>query len=559
MEFLEPPENGADGAWQRRTIRYLAVLGAVMLAYGVLYHLGITRIAGRDRSFLRSLQFVVETFTTTGYGSESPWTTPTMNLVVIVMDLTGVALIFLALPVLVFPAFEEAISTTVPTSADEDLADHVVICSFTPRTDTLIEELEPWDVDYVVVEPNDEVATSLYETGYPVVAADPETVDGLAAARVGSAKAVVADGGDTVNTSVILTADEVAPNVRTVSIVDDPDLERYHRLAGADDVLSPRRLLGESLARKVTTGVDTDLGEGVELGHDFEIVELPLGRTSPLIGSTLAESGLRERTGVNVIGAWHHGEFETPPPPETELTPGTVLLVTGQETAIDRLRDLALSRVHRIGHGEVLVVGYGEVGRTVASALADAGTAYTVMDRRDVEGVDVVGDATDDQALSAAGVEDARTVVFAVGDDADTEFASLVARDLNPTVEMLARAQEAENVTKMYRAGADYVLSLATVSGRLTASAVLDDEEVLSADRQVEIVRTRAPALAGRTLAESDVRDNTGCTVVAIERNGNLFTDVDPADMIQAGDEVIVAGTDAGIARFTELFGPSEE
>jgi len=557
MEFdlLEPPDDDADGAWRRRTIRYLAVLGAIMVAYGVLYHIGISYVAGRDHSFLRSLQFVVETFTTTGYGSESPWTTPTMNVLVIVMDLTGVALIFLALPVLVFPAFEEAISTTVPDTLDEELTDHVVICSYTPRTDTLIEELAPWGVDHVVVEPDAGVATALYEGDHSVIGADPETVAGLEGARVGDARAVVADGGDTVNTSVILTADEVAPDVRTVSIVDDPDLERYHDLAGADVVLSPRRLLGESLARKVTTGVDADLGDGIDLDDEFEVVELPLGRDSPLVGATLAESDLRERTGANVIGAWKRGEFETPPDAEAELTPGTVLLVTGVERAIERLRELALSRVHRLGHGPALVVGYGEVGRTVANQLSAAGVEHTVVDRRDLDGVDVVGDATDADALSAAGVEEARTVVFAIGDDAATEFATLVARDRNPDVEILARAEEAENVTKMYRAGADYVLSLATVSGRLTASAVLDEEEVLSADRQVEVVRTRAPRLAGGTLAEADVRARTDCTVVAVERDGQLLTDLEPDTRIQEGDDVIVAGTDAGTARFTELFG----
>jgi Trk K+ transport system NAD-binding subunit len=557
LDLLDPPEDGADGAWQRRTLRYLGVLAAVMLGYAVLYYLGMNLVEGRQRSFLHSLQVVVETFTTTGFGSDSPWTTPTMNVLVIVMDLTGVALIFLALPVLVFPAFAEAISTTVPDRLEEDLTDHVVICSYTPRTDTLIAELEPWDVDHVVVEPNDDVATALYEDGYSVIGADPESVAGLESARAGAARAVVADGGDTVNTSVILTADEVAPDVRTVSIVDDPDLERYHELAGADVVLSPRRMLGESLARKVTTGVDTDLGEGVDLGEEFEVVELPLGRDSPLVGATLAESDLRNRTGANVIGAWKRGEFETPPDAEAELSPGTVLLVTGTEDAIERLRELALSRVHRLGHGPALVVGHGEVGRTVATELSAAGVEHTVVDRRDIDGVDVAGDATDADVLSAAGVEDARTVVFAMGDDANTEFATLVARDANPDAEILARAQETENVTKMYRAGADYVLSLATVSGRLTASAVLDEEEVLSADRQVEVVRTTAPGLAGQTLAAADVRARTDCTVVAIERDGQLLTNLDPDARIQEGDAVIVAGTDAGTARFTELFGPS--
>ncbi len=555
FELLEPPDNGVDGAWQRRTVRYLAVLGAIMLGYGVLYHLGITYVEGRDRTFLRSLQFVVETFTTTGYGSESPWTTPAMNLFVIVMDLTGVALIFLALPVLVFPAFEEAMSTTVPTSLDEDLADHVVICSHTPRTDALIDELDPWNVDYVLVEPRGDRATALYEDDYSVIRADPQSADGLAAANVEDASAVVADGGDTVNTSIVLTAAELAPEVRTVSVVEDPDLERYHHLAGADDVLSPRRMLGEALARKVTTGVDANLGDGIDLGEDFEVVELPLGRDSDLVGRTLAESGLRERAGVNVIGAWQSGEFETPPDPDLEMGPGTVLLVTGRSADVERLRDLALTRIRQLRRGETVVVGAGEVGQTVATALDDAGVHYTLVDRQNRDGVDVVGNATEAETLTRAGVDRARTVVFAVGEDPATEFATLVARDCNPDVEILARAQETENVTKMYRAGADYVLSLATVSGRLMASAVLEDEEVLSADRQVEVVRLRAPRLVGRTLGDADVRARTGSTVVAVERDGELLTEVGPDTRIESGDELIIAGTDAGTARFAELLG----
>ncbi len=559
VELLDPPDDGSDGAWRRRTVRYLAVLGAIMLGYGILYHLGVTYVEGRDRTFLRSLQFVVETFTTTGFGSESPWTTPVMNLLVIVMDLTGVALIFLALPVLVFPAFEEALSTTVPTGVDEDLADHVVVCAHTPRTDALIKELDPWDVDYVVVEPHEDDARELYEADYSVVRADPQSADGLEAANVDAATAVVADGGDTVNTSIVLTAEELAPEVRTVSVVEDPDLERYHHLAGADVVLSPRRMLGESIARKVTTGVGADLGDGIDLGGDFEIVELPLWRDSDLVGRTLAEGDLRERAGVNVIGAWRGGEFETPPDPTRELTPGTVLLVTGQPRNVERLRDLALTRVRRLTRGETVVVGAGEVGQTVATTLAEAGVPYTLVDREDRPGVDVVGDATDGSTLTEAGVGEARTVVFALSDDADTEFATLVARDSNPDVEILARAQETQNVTKMYRAGADYVLSLATVSGRLMASAVLEDEEVLSADRQVEVVRTRAPGLVGRSLGEADVRARTGCTVVAVERDGGVLTDVGPDTRIEAEDELVVAGTDAGTARFVESLGPASE
>jgi Trk K+ transport system NAD-binding subunit len=540
---------------KRRTATYTTVLLAVMFGYAVAYHYGMHAFEGRPRTFLHSLQVVVETFTTTGFGSDSPWTSPQMQVLVIIMDLTGVVLIFLALPVLVFPLFEEALSTTVPTDVDGELTDHVIICTYTSRVDTLVSELDSWDVEYVIVEPDRETATALYEDGYSVIHEEPATVDGLESANLPEARALVADVSDQVDASIVLTAKEVAEDVRVVSVVEEPDRARYHELAGADVVLSPRPLLGESLAHKVTTGVTTDLGDAIEIGEAFDIAEFPIQRGSDLVGTTLAESGLRERAGVNVIGAWFRGEFESPPSPDVPLDGGTVLLVTGRSDQLEELRDLTRAEVRRYGRGETIVVGYGEVGRTVTAALDEADLPHTVVDHVDNPGVDIVGDATDPETLVAAGVEDARSVILAIPDDTTAEFATLVVRDLNDSIEIIARTEESEAVRKMYRAGADYVLALAIVSGRMIASTVLENEEVISLDTQVEVVRTRAPGLVGRTLGGADVRARTGCTVVAVERDGEVYTELGPDFEVREDDELIIAGTDEGTNRLTELLG----
>ncbi len=188
------------------------------------------------------------------------------------------------------------------------------------------------------------------------------------------------------------------------------------------------------------------------------------------------------------------------------------------------------------------------VGRLAAADL------YTVADVDEMSGVDVVGDATDPDVLREAGVHEARSVILAVPDDTDTEFTTLVARDVGDGVAVIARVAEAEAVPKPYRAGADYALALATVSGRMIASAVLD-ADVISMDTQLEVVRTGAPGLVGRTLAEADVRARTGCTVVAVERNGDVLTELGPEFRVLDGDDLVVAGTDAGTNRFTELPG----
>ena len=541
--------------WLRRTLLYIVALGGIILGYAFAYDYGMATFENDPQPFLRSLRVVVETFTTTGYGSDAPWSTTEMRLFIIVMDITGVIMIFLALPVLLFPLFEEAMETTAPSTVENGLNDHVVICQFSPRGETLVTELDTWNVDYVIVEPDRTRANNLYEDGYYVIHADPQSVDGLERARLSSARAVVADASDQVNTSIILTAREVDESVQTVSVVKEPDRAKYHDLAGADAVLSPRGLLGESLASKVTTGISTTLGDSIEIGEDFDIAELPVHRGSDLVGTTLADSGIREETGANVIGAWFRGQFVSPPDPDAELDGSTVLLVSGTERQLEQLKEMTLSSVRGFRRGETVVIGAGEVGQTITSALTNAGVPHTLLDQTDEPGVDVIGDATEPEELQHAGVGEARTVILALSDDTDTEFATLVIRDLNPDVEIIARAEESENVQKMYRAGADYVLALSTVSGRMLASTILEDEDVISMDQQVEVIRVAADGLGNTTLGEADVRSRTGCTVVAIERNGSVITDLGPDVTIEPTDKLVIAGTDDGITRFKSVFG----
>jgi len=167
----------------------------------------------------------------------------------------------------------------------------------------------------------------------------------------------------------------------------------------------------------------------------------------------------------------------------------------------------------------------------------------------------VVGDATDPEVIEAAGVDEARSVVLALPEDTTAEFTTLVVRDRSDETEVVARVERPEATGKMYRAGADYVLSLASVTGRMTASAVLDDEDVLSPDTQVDVVRTEAPGLVGQTLGDADVRARTGCTVVAVERDGEVVTDVGPEFRVEAGDDLVIAGTDEGTNEFQRLLG----
>ncbi|SDZ92184.1 Trk K+ transport system, NAD-binding component [Haloplanus vescus] len=539
----------------RRPVYYLGLVVATTLLFTLVYNTGMAVWEGRPQPLYRSLEVVVQSFTTTGYGTDAPWRTPQMNVLAIAMQLTGIGLILTAVDVFAVPWLRGALSPSAPESMP-DATDHVIICEHTPRTDAFVGELDAREREYVLLEADDERAGELHEEGYRVVHGDPESTDDLRAAGLESAIAVVADADDDTNASIALAARDADPDVRIITLVEDASLARYHRAAGATDVLSPRHLLGESLAKQVPTTVTTDVDAGVEVGDHFELVELTVASDSDLHGQTFGEADLHERFGVNVIGAWVDGDFRTPIADDDELAGRTRLLVAGESAQVETLKQATASTVRRFGPQRVVVAGYGDSGQAAADALSSTGTELTVLDQTAGDAVDVVGDARDPETLEEAGVPSASGLIVAVGDDTTAIFATLIARELNPNLYVAVRANEEADVQKLYRAGGDYVQSLATVSGRMLASTVFEDEEVLAYGEQVSVVRLPVGDLAGSTIVDERVRTETGCTVVAVVREGETVVDFDPETLVfEVDDEVIVAGTDEATTRFEQAFG----
>ncbi|WP_049981372.1 potassium channel family protein [Halolamina rubra] len=534
----------------RRAGLYLLGTAVVMLVYAVLYQLGMARLEGIDVRFIESLHVVAETFTTVGYGEQAAqWESTAMLALMIAMQFTGVALIFLTLPAFVLPLFAEALASGPPREYDGE--DHVVICAFSPTVDTLVTELGARGQPYVVVESDPDTVEELQADGVEVVQGDPEDGDTLSAVSADDADAVVAAAGDETNASVILAAQHVAPETRVLSLVEDESHADYHRYAGADELIQPRNVLGESLAGKASSAVSTDLDGAVEIAADLEISELLIQPGSPLDGSTIGGCGVHDLQGTHIVGAWFRGEFVSPPGPNRVIDEYTVLLVVGPEDGVEAMKRRSLAEDNP-PQGHITVAGYGVVGSAVAEAITAAGLSVTVVDIEDQPGVDVVGDVTDPMTLEDADLASSEAIVLALSDDTTALFAALVAKQVAPETGIIARANEDDSTPKLYRAGAKYVLSLPTVSGRMLASKLLD-EEVITPETQVEVVRREAPALVGRTLGQADVRARTGCTVIAVERGGRTLTSVGPDLRVRDGDTLVVAGDDDAIDAFAEL------
>jgi len=183
----------------------------------------------------------------------------------------------------------------------------------------------------------------------------------------------------------------------------------------------------------------------------------------------------------------------------------------------------------------MVVVGYGDVGKSIIDELKRARVKFVVVDRNEDALLDkgfdyVVGDGANVEILKRAGVESASTIIIALNIDTDAIFATLVARTLNPDAIILTRAN-APICDKIYRAGADYVASVSIVVGQMVAKLVISEheEDVVMLYEGIEIERYQVKEgspFAGKTLEELDLRSNVGCTVIGIEKDGRTVTDI---------------------------------
>ncbi|AHG04620.1 potassium transporter TrkA [Halobacterium sp. DL1] len=532
-----------DLTGRQRLLLWFAV-GLVVLVstYTTVYYWGMRALENEPRSLFQAFNVVIETMTTTGYGADSPWATPAMNLFVALMQVSGVVLGFVTLRILVIPLFERT-----PLNLDDRLTiknDHVVVAEYQRDTEVLLDELEALKVDYVLLESDEGEAKRLSDDGYQAINGDPEDRDDLARAKIERASLLITDTGDR-TASVVLTALDANEELRVVSFT--PSTRRKAALAevGVDRSVAPHALIGRRLAEKATTPVAV---EAPSADDEVVIRELLVRRGSPLHGISVRESPLARHPDLTLVAGWFDGELHLPPSPEDRLTPNTVLVVAGPEHSVDELEsEVGSGRTPRAGtQSKVIVAGCGEGGQEAVDALP-ADLPVTTVDQAADCGADVVGDVTEPEVLREAGIEEASALVVTVDDDATALLTVAMARSMSNDVEILARVTEAEKESPAFRAGADYVLSVQRVSARLVAAEV-HGERVMDPAGQIRLVRADAAPFAGDSVADARGAGSRGWTVVGVARDGGVLTD--ETTEIHSGDDIFVAGSDDAIQRF---------
>ncbi len=208
---------------------------------------------------------------------------------------------------------------------------------------------------------------------------------------------------------------------------------------------------------------------------------------------------------------------------------------------------------------QYILIGYGDVGRSIVSALEKAHVHFVVIDMNEAKlkdrGFDYyVGNGTDEKILIKAGLRNASTVIIVLNNDDDIIFATLIARNINPHCIILARANTTKSIDKIYRAGADYVASLSIVAGQMLAHiAIGHQQDSILMLEGLEIGKHRITAdshLAGKTISDTGIRSRIGCTIIGIEENGKSTTDIDPSITLREGMTLAIIGNSEQISKF---------
>ena len=209
-----------------------------------------------------------------------------------------------------------------------------------------------------------------------------------------------------------------------------------------------------------------------------------------------------------------------------------------------------------------IVCGLGRVGSHIAKELATEGVKFVGIDKNEelvkaaiAKGYTaIVGDSTKEEVLMRAKLDKARGLVAALSDDSSNLFVTLTARQVNPALYIVARANHEENITRIEKAGADKVAMPNQIGGfhmatMLIRPNVVDFIDVLSnkasADLQVEeMVVVKGSKLVGSKLGHFLQASASGSTVLALNSlDGTSKVNPSGQEIIYAGDKLIMMGT----------------
>jgi Trk K+ transport system NAD-binding subunit len=534
--------------------RFVAVLVGMVTTYSVAFH-WLMEYEGRHFSWVTGFYWTLTVMSTLGFG-DITFVSDAGRLFSILVLLSGMIFLLVLLPFTFIEFFYEPWmraqeASRAPRELPAETRGHVLITSWDAVTSALVQRLKRFGHEYVVLLADLAEALRLNDEGVRVAHGDLDDPATYERMRAQSAALVVTTQTDPVNTNVAFTVRGVSPHVPIVATARDPASVDILQLAGCNRVLQLGEAMGQSLARRTFGGdaLSHVIGEFGKL-----LVAEATARRTPMVGKTLREHGVREKLGITVAGVWERGRFEAAHG-DTRITESTILLLAGSREQLDRYDEAFC--IYNVSAAPVVIIGGGRVGRATGLALSEREVDYRIVEQLPERIGDarryVQGNAAELAVLERAQIGEAPSVVITPHDDDMNVYLTIYCRRLRPDIQIVCRATHERTVATLHRAGADVVMSYASMGANVMMN-LLRRREILLVAEGLELFRTPVPArLAGRTLAESGIREQIGCNVVALERGGEMDVSPDPEQPLPADAELILIGSVEAEDRFLAL------
>ena len=536
------------------------VVGLLVLIaiYTTIFH-EIMSYEGRAYSWATGIYWTLTVMSTLGFG-DITFESDLGRIFSVIVLVSGAMFILVLLPFvfiqfIFMPWIAKRDANRIRRRLGNEYTGHIILTQLGPVTEAMIRRIRRMKMRYTLIVSDPADALSLGDRGYDVMVGpldDPATYE---AARASQAAMVVATQSDMTNTNIVFTVEELDPSIPTVATASSAAADDVLSRAGCDTVVQLGDLLGRAMARRVL-GRDARTRVIGAFG-DLLVAEASAAGTS-LVDVTVQQAALRSTCQVNIAGIWQRGRFEIPGP-DSVIEQTDVLILVGSREQLDRYDELY--GIEQSDEAHVIVIGGGRVGRAAAHGLQSEGVGCRIIESRQDRIRDpelyVLGDASHLDVLQQAGIEDANSILITTHDDDMNVYLTIYCRQIIADVQVIARSNRDRNVATLNRAGADSVLSYASLGATAILNSLGDSDSLVLAEG-LEMFSTPVPKqMYGRTLAQVKVREVTGCNVVALSIDGHTTPNPDPSLPLPQDATLIVISDSSAQRRFHERF-PAE-
>lgn len=238
---------------------------------------------------------------------------------------------------------------------------------------------------------------------------------------------------------------------------------------------------------------------------------------------------------------------------------GTVsrAVLEGQFNKIFNRRRRMREQIERLSN-HTIFCGFSRLSRTAATELRKAGEEIVVIESDEVRSREaeqagfmvVVGDATIDESLSSAGVTKAKRLVTLLPRDSDNMYVTLTARELNPALYIVSRAEDDVGEKRLKIAGVDRIVSAYRLAARKLADGLMrpyitDFFEIAGtgvAGWKIEEIKIPpASSICGKTLGDLALRQTANVSIAAIISPDGKFQLNPQGDTVLVSESTLIA------------------